>query len=103
MSSGWARCSLFEAPVPFTWKVWCSTVPKRICLTVNEVGAALALALGEPVLGLELELELLLELEHPAVASRPAATTEAPSLEAVRNLRRLRLVMERLVCQLGNV
>jgi hypothetical protein len=87
--------------------VWCSTSPKRICLTVNEVGAALALALGEPVLGLELELELelelLLELEHPAVASRPAATTEAPSLEAVRNLRRLRLVMERLVCQLGNV
>ena len=70
------------APVPFGWKVWCSVSPKAICLTVNEVGAALGLALAEPALELELELEL----EHPAVAARPAATTVTPSLVAVRRL-----------------
>jgi cytidylate kinase len=45
-----------------------------------EVALALELALA---LG-ELELELELELEHPAVPSRPAATTVAPSRMAGR-------------------
>ena len=40
----------------------------------------LALALAEPVL----ELVLVLELEHPAVATRPAATTVTPSQAALR-------------------
>jgi hypothetical protein len=37
--------------------------------------------------GLALEVELELELEHPAVPSRPAARTAAPSQAAVRRLK----------------
>src|SRR5215472_7056810 len=78
MSSGWVRCSVCTAPVPFGWKLWCSTVPKAICLTVSVLGA----------LGLEFALgELVVELEHPAAPSRPATTTTAPSQVAVRKLK----------------
>jgi len=61
---------------------------KTICLTVSPLLEApplalvLALALAEPVL----ELVLVLELEHPAVATRPAATTVTLSHVAVRRL-----------------
>src|SRR6266566_9260024 len=48
-----------------------------ICLTVSVLLEALALA----------ELELELELEHPAVLSRLAAMTVAPSQVAVRRLK----------------
>jgi hypothetical protein len=70
-------------------------VPKRICLTESPEFAALALAL-ELALALavpELELELELELEpepepeHPAVASRPVATTATPSRGVIRMLK----------------
>jgi hypothetical protein len=48
----------------------------------------LALALAELVLELELAVaELELELEHPAVATRPAATTVAPTQVALRRLK----------------
>jgi len=67
---------------------------KTICLTANVLLEALALALAltltlvlvlaEPVLELVLELEL--ELVHPAVATRPAATTVTLSHVAVRRL-----------------
>jgi hypothetical protein len=67
------------APVPFGWKLCFSNVPKAICLAVSTLGAALALALG---FGL-----LEVELEHPAVLSRPAATTVVPSQAAVRRLK----------------
>ena len=77
MSSGWVRCSVLGAPLPPGWKVCFSVVPKAICLTVSVLLDALALA----------ELELELELEHPAVPSRPAATTVAPSQVAVRRLK----------------
>ena len=46
---------------------------------------ALGVALAEPALLLEVELEL--ELEHPAVATRPAATTVTLSRVAVRRLK----------------
>jgi len=61
---------------------------KTICLTANvlleapPLALALALALAEPVLGLVVELEL--ELVHPAIATRPAATTVTPSQVALR-------------------
>jgi len=45
---------------------------------------ALVLALAEPVLELEVEGELELELVHPAVATRPAATTVTPCQVALR-------------------
>src|SRR5215469_10157121 len=78
MSSGWIRCSVCTAPVPPGWKLWCSNVPKAICLTVSVLGAlGLALALGE----------LVVELEQPAAPSRPATTTAAPSQVAVRKLK----------------
>jgi len=77
MSSGWIRCSVLGAPLPSGWKVCFSVVPKAICLTVSVLLDAVALA----------ELELELELEHPAVPSRPAATTVAPSQVAVRRLK----------------
>jgi hypothetical protein len=49
--------------------------------------AELELELAELELELaELELELELELEHPAVPSRPAATTAAPSQVVLRRL-----------------
>src|SRR5579859_6586838 len=77
MSSGWIRCSVAGAPVPFGRKVCFSSVPKAICLAVSVLGAAgLVLALGE----------LELELEHPAAPSRPAATTMVPRQVAVRRL-----------------
>jgi len=81
MSSGWVRCSVLPAPVPPGWKLCFSVVPKAICLTVSVLFEALALALAV------LELELVLELEHPAVPSRTAATTVAPSQVAVRTLK----------------
>ncbi len=65
---------------------------KTICLTVSPLLEApplalvLALALAEPVLELVLVLELELELVHPAVATRPAATTVTLSHVAVRRL-----------------
>jgi hypothetical protein len=49
--------------------------PKMSCLTVNALGEALVLGALE------------LELEHPAIPSRPAATTVAPSQVAVRRLK----------------
>ena len=78
MSSGWVRLPVIMAPVPFGWKLCFSVVPKAICLTAIDLfaGLALALALGE----------LELELEHPAVPSRPAATTVAPSQVALCRL-----------------
>jgi len=79
MSSGWVRCSVLTAPVPPGWKLCFSVVPKAICLTVSVLFEALALALAV--------LELELELEHPAVLSRTAATTVAPSQVAVRRLK----------------
>jgi hypothetical protein len=54
-------------------------VAKTICLTVSVLLEAPALELA--LAGLELELE------HPAVPSRPAATTVAPSKVAVRKLK----------------
>src|SRR5215472_347343 len=90
MSSGWVRAPVIAAPVPFGWKLCFSTSPKAICLTVSPLGGALglALALGE------------LALEHPAVPSRPAATTVAPSHVAVR---RLKMFIRPLVFDLGDV
>src|SRR5215471_11295734 len=75
MSSGWTRCSVCMAPVPFGWKLCFIVSPKTICLTVNVLGDALALGALE------------LELEHPAEPSRPAATTVAPSQVTVRRLK----------------
>src|SRR5579872_6175499 len=83
MSSGWERPSLFAVPLPFTWKVCFSVAAWTICLTVSVLFEPLALALA------------LDELEHPAIAARPAATTVTPSLEAVR---RLNVFMIGLVC-----
>jgi len=80
MSSGWLRDPVVEAPVPFGWKLCFRVVPKATCLTVSCLGAlVLGLALGE--------LEVVLELEHPAVPSRLAAVTVAPSQVAVRMLK----------------
>ena len=93
MSSGWERPSLFAVPLPFGWKLCVSVEAWTICLTVSVLLEALALAELE-LDELELELELD-ELEHPAVAARPAATTVTPSLEAVR---RLNVFMTGLVC-----
>src|SRR5215469_12891208 len=89
MSSGWVRAPVIAAPVPFGWKLCFSTSPKAICLTVSPLGGALglALALGE------------LALEHPAVPSRPAAATVAPSHVAVR---RLKMFTKSLVCHLSD-
>src|SRR5205807_2629690 len=81
MSSGCTRCSVLAAPLPNGWKLCFSVVPKTICFTVSVLLEALALAELEPELGLELELE------HPAVPSRPAAMTVAPSQVAVRRLK----------------
>jgi hypothetical protein len=79
MSSGWVRRPVIAAPVPPGWKLCFSVSPKTICLTVSVLLEAPALA---PALA-----ELELELEHPAVHSRPAATTMAPSQVAVRRLK----------------
>src|SRR5215469_1758178 len=75
MSSGCTRCSVCVAPVPFGWKLCFMVSPKMSCLTVNVLGEALVLGALE------------LELEHPAIPSRPAATTVAPSQVAVRRLK----------------
>src|SRR5215831_14059981 len=83
MSSGWVRCSVAVGPLPPGWKLCFSVSPKAICLTVSVLLEALAL--GEPGL----------ELEHPAVPSRPAATTVVPSHVAVR---KLKIVTKTLVC-----
>src|SRR5690348_3805891 len=91
MSSGWIRCSVCAAPLPLGWKLCFSVSPKAICLTVSVLGEALALA-GP-------ELEPGLELEHPAMPSRPAATTVAPSQVAVR---RLKIFTRQLVCDPGD-
>jgi hypothetical protein len=48
---------------------------------------ALALGLAVPELELELELEPELEPEHPAVASRPVATTATPRRGVIRILK----------------
>jgi len=77
MSSGWLRRSVCMAPVPPGWKLCFSTSPNTICLAVSTLGAALGLALGVVVL----------ELEHPAMPSSPAATTVAPSQVDVRRLK----------------
>jgi len=57
------------------------------CLTVNALGEALVLGALE------------LELEHPAIPSRPAATTVAPSQVAVR---RLKIFTKLFVCDLSD-
>jgi hypothetical protein len=77
MSSGWVRDAVIAVPVPFGWKLCLIVVPYAICLTVRVLGGALALGL----------VVVVVELEHPAVASRPAATTVAPSQVAVRTLK----------------
>src|SRR5690348_5661544 len=91
MSSGWVRCSVFVAPFPFGWKLCFSVVAKTSCLTLNVLLEAPTLGLGLPPALAELELEP----EHPAVPSRPAATTVAPSQVAVR---RLKVFTTRFVC-----
>ena len=68
-----------------------SVEPRTICLKVSAEFAAVALAL-ELALALalavpELELELELEPEHPAVATRPAATTATPRRGVIRMLK----------------
>jgi hypothetical protein len=65
--------------LPNAWKLCFSVVPKTISLTVSVLLEALALA--------ELGVELELELEHPAIPSRAAAMTVAPSQVAVRRLK----------------
>ena len=75
MSSGWTRCSVCMAPVPFGWKLCFNVSPKMSCFTVNVLGEALVLG------------EVVLELEHPAVPSRAAAMTVAPIQVAVRTLK----------------
>ena len=60
-------------------------------MTVNPLVEALALA--ELEVEVEVELEEELELEHPAVPSRPATTTVAPTRLA---LLRLRMFIPRL-------
>src|SRR5215469_9088471 len=92
MSSGWVRRPVVVAPVPFGLKLCFSVSPKAISLTASVLLGALALGLA---LG-----ELELELEHPAVPSRPAATTVTPSQVAVR---RLKIFTNRLVCGPGDV
>ena len=69
------------APVPFGLKLCFSVSPKAICLTVSVPFEALAVGELEP------EPEPEPELEHPAVPSRPTATTVAPSHVAVRKLK----------------
>src|SRR5215469_37566 len=92
MSSGWVRRPVVVAPVPFGLKLCFSVSPKAISLTARDLLGALALGLA---LG-----EVVLELEHPAVPSRPAATTVTPSQVAVR---RLKIFTSRIVCGPGNV
>jgi hypothetical protein len=58
-------------------KLWCSVLPKAICLTVR-------VPLGTLGLGAGAELEL--ELEHPAIVSRPTTPTAVPSQVALRRL-----------------
>jgi Mg/Co/Ni transporter MgtE len=64
-------------------------VPKTICLTESAefeaLAVELALALGLAVPELEQELELA--SEHPAVASGPVATTATPSRGVIRMLK----------------
>src|SRR6516162_1977889 len=91
MSSGWVRCSVCVAPLPFGWKLCFSVSPRAICLTVSVLLEAPEVA---PVLG-----AVELELEHPAVPSRPAATTVAPSRVAVC---RLDMFTKPLVCDPGD-
>src|SRR5215472_14979050 len=93
MSSGWVRRPVVAAPVPFSLKLCFSVSPKAICLTVSVLLGALALGLALAAAG------LVLELEHPAVPSRPAATTMTPSQVAVR---RLKIFTNRLVCGPGD-
>jgi hypothetical protein len=72
-----------------------SVVPRRICLTESpefeafalEPALELELALALELVVPELELELELEPEHPAVASRPAATTATPRRGVIRMLK----------------
>src|ERR1700722_13131898 len=94
MSSGWERPSVFAVPLPFGLKLCVSVAAWTICLTVSVLFETVALALAELEVALVLD-ELELELEHPAVAARPAATTVTPSLEAIR---RLNVFMIGLVC-----
>ena len=91
MSSGWLSDSVAVAPLPFGWKLCLSVVPKTICLTESAefeaVALALELALARRLAVPELELELELEPEHPAVATRPAATTATPRRGVIRMLK----------------
>ena len=82
MSSGWVRRPVVAAPVPLGWKLCVNVSPRMICLTVSVL--LVALRLGELALALVLELEL--ELVHPAVAARPAATTVTLSQVFLRRL-----------------
>src|SRR5215472_2777367 len=91
MSSGWVRRPVVVAPVPFGLKLCFSVSPKAICLTVSVLLGALGLPLAAA--------GLVLELEHPAVPNRPAATTVTPSQVAVR---RLKIFTNRLVCGPGD-
>ena len=96
MSSGWVRDSVFAAPLPPGWKLCFSVEPKTICLTLSVLLEALALGLEVALAELELALALAeLELEHPAVATRPAATTVTLSQVA---LRRLKVFTKPVVC-----
>jgi hypothetical protein len=89
MSSGWLSDSVAVAPLPFGWKLCLSVEPRTICLTESAEFEALAveLALALRVAVPELELELELEPEHPAVASRPVATTATPRRGIIRMLK----------------
>ena len=99
MSSGWLRLPDTAAPVPFGLKLCFSVSPKASCLTVSELLEALEpVELALALAGWELELEP--ELEHPAVPSRPAAMTVAPSQAAVR---RLKMFTRRFLCDLSDI
>src|SRR5215469_12898499 len=86
MSSGWVRDPILAAPLPPGWKLCFSSVPKASCRTVSPLLEALAL--GELV------------LVHPAVPSRPAAATAAPSQAAVRGLK---MFTDQAVCDRSDI
>src|SRR5262249_15965946 len=87
MSSGWTRCSVCMAPVPFGWKLCFIVSPKMSCLMVNVLAEAL-------VLGLELELE------QAGGGRRGGGKTVARRQVGVRGLK---MFIRRFVCDPSDV